>query len=275
MKVSELDVLLSEIDEISRSEKGTIETVRKGSSVSIVHRTSMQAPSRKSANPRFEKSHGSNRKLSNRTSKKRFLDEVPVKSDGSRTESRVKNRFKNQTIVELRLDQIEITEAEFEKRFKLATKERQVGHLPPVKLMQIGASQHYEVTEDYSYAIDYFAIRRTADFDILKQAEKAVPHLATITAKAGFQFDRSSIPRLFWFIIAKDDLSNVPPLFHDLLYRFGGVLPEGDVSPYTVFTRSEADHLFKHLMERCGVAAWRIPLAFSAVRVAGGPAWSA
>jgi hypothetical protein len=103
--------------------------------------------------------------------------------------------------------------------------------------------------------------------------ERRVPHLATVTAKKGFQFDRASIPRIFWVIISKDDLSNVPPLFHDLLYRFGGKLPKDCVSPFTEFTRNEADYLFYHLMERSGVTSWRLQVAYQTVRQFSSFAW--
>jgi len=178
-------------------------------------------------------------------------------------------------VIELNLNDVDISDEEFEVRFKLATEARQVGHLPPIKLMQIGGSQHYELVEDYAYHVDYFAIQRNVDFELLKESKKGVPHLATITAKAGFQFDRSSIPRIFWLVISKDNLSNVPPLFHDLLYRFAGKLPKDHVDPYTIFTRDEADYLFRHLMERSGVQSWRITIAYQAVKLAGTSSWGA
>jgi hypothetical protein len=103
--------------------------------------------------------------------------------------------------------------------------------------------------------------------------EKRVPHLCTITARKGFQFDRASIPRIFWVIISKDDLSNVPPLFHDLLYRYAGKLPNQFVDPFITFSREEADHLFYHLMERSGVVSWRLHIAYQAVTRFSSFAW--
>ena len=66
-------------------------------------------------------------------------------------------------------------------------------------------------------------------------------------------YDRASIPRIFWLIIDKDSLSNVAPLFHDLLYRYGGRLPPNLVSPYREFSREDTDKLFYDLMVKCGV----------------------
>ena len=147
--------------------------------------------------------------------------------------------------------------------------------------MGTGASGIWEVVEDYSYPVDYFAIGRPMNrearehFRSLKDEpyENRVPHLATISAKRGFQFDRASIPRIFWVIISKDDLSNVPPLFHDLLYRYAGNLPQGWVTPTTQFTRKEADNLFHHLMAQTGVTSWRLHIAYQAVSQFSSFAW--
>jgi hypothetical protein len=175
----------------------------------------------------------------------------------------------------LDLDDVKVSEKEIQDKLQLLTDERQVGYLPPLKLMQIGASPNYEVVEDYPYDVDYFAIKRQPNFSKLKGASKGVPHLATITARTGFQFDRASIPRIFWAIISKDDLSAVPPLFHDLLYRFAGKLPKKDVAPETIFTREEADNLFLHLMKQSGVKEWRAWAAYQAVKKFGKSSWGA
>ena len=77
----------------------------------------------------------------------------------------------------------------------------------------------------------------------------------------------------FWVIISKDDLSNVPPLFHDLLYRNGGNLPKKQADPYRIFKRKEADDLFLELMQQSGVKWWRCDLAYQAVRKFAKFAW--
>ena len=126
------------------------------------------------------------------------------------------------------------------------------GELPGIKVMQIGATKEYVVVEDYSYHAD-------AGYKI--------------TALKDFEYDRASIPRIFWAIIDKDDLSNVAPVFHDLLYRNGGVLPESQVTPYRTFVRDDVDRLFLELEGKCGVKSWRAKLAYQAVHNFGGSSW--
>ncbi len=127
------------------------------------------------------------------------------------------------------------------------------GELPGIKVMQIPSDlKNYQVLEDYSYHAD-------AGYDI--------------TVTKNFVYDRASIPRIFWAIIDKDDLSNVAPVFHDLLYRNGGVLPESQVSPYRTFVRDDVDRLFLELAGKCGVKSWRAKLAYQAVHNFGGSSW--
>jgi hypothetical protein len=97
----------------------------------------------------------------------------------------------------------------------------------------------------------------------------------TLTARQGYAYDLSSVPRPLWWLIAPNELSLVAPLFHDLLYEYRGVLlNEADVVPYRTYTRREVDDLFLHLMEREGVASWRRYAAYSAVRAAGALYWA-
>ena len=96
----------------------------------------------------------------------------------------------------------------------------------------------------------------------------------TLTAKKGYAFDLSSIPRPLWWLIAPNELSILAPLFHDLLYEYRGKLPDPTyANPYRTYTRREADDLFLHLMEVEGVASWRRLAAYSAVRAAGEIYW--
>lgn len=127
-----------------------------------------------------------------------------------------------------------------------------IGDCPGVKLMQVGATADYDVVEDYTYDGASFKI----------------------TAWKGFRYDRASIPRIFWVIIDKDSLSNVAPLFHDLLYRNGGKLPQDRVTPFRTFTREETDELFRTLMGKCGVNPIRRELAYQAVRKFAGSSWN-
>ena len=94
-----------------------------------------------------------------------------------------------------------------------------------------------------------------------------------IIVPAGFKFDLASVPRPFWFLVAPFDLSVAAPLVHDFLYRYRGDPPPGSTAPPMVFRRREADGIFKEIMEKEGVAAWRRFLAYLAVRWFGGFAW--
>jgi hypothetical protein len=94
-----------------------------------------------------------------------------------------------------------------------------------------------------------------------------------ITVPAGFEFDLSSVPRAFWSLIAPFELSITAPLLHDFLYQYGGRPPPGTVEPPRTYTRREADQLFRAVMEREGVPAWRRLPAYAAVRAFGRRAW--
>jgi len=94
-----------------------------------------------------------------------------------------------------------------------------------------------------------------------------------ITVPAGFEFDLSTIPRLFWPLIAPFELSIVAPLLHDFLYRHGGKPPAGSVSPPRTYDRAEVDRMFREIMEAESVPAWRRALAYAAVRMFGRDEW--
>ena len=146
---------------------------------------------------------------------------------------------------EIDLTNIEVPDEYINQKIASAfLSDSQNGTCPGVKLMQVGATQDYDVVEDYTYDDGPFKI----------------------TAWKGFRFDRASIPRIFWVIIDKDSLSNVAPLFHDLLYRHGGKLPPERVVPFRTFTRDQTDDLFRTLMTKCGVNPIRRELAYQAVR---------
>jgi len=166
----------------------------------------------------------------------------------------------------------EISEGYISQRMMLEIDPGLAGRLPEVKLIGIGASGIYEVVEDYSLSIDYCSIGREIPAD-LRSRDQSASRLCSITVKAGFQFDRATIPRIFWVLISKDDLSNVAPLFHDLLYRYAGILHRDWVDPYTTFSRSEADNLFFYLMAKSGVTSWRLYVAYQVVSHFSAFAW--
>ncbi len=97
----------------------------------------------------------------------------------------------------------------------------------------------------------------------------------TITAPANYETDLASIPRVFWSILAPEELSLAAPLFHDLIYRCGGNLPEDGLNPFDgkVFERKEVDDLFLELMKKAKIPRWKRTAAYLAVRGFAGFAW--
>jgi len=97
----------------------------------------------------------------------------------------------------------------------------------------------------------------------------------TISARAGYETDLASIPRLFWSILAPEELSLAAPLFHDLIYRCGGSLPEDGLNPFDgkLFERKEVDDLFLELMKKAKIPRWKRTAAYWAVRGFAGFAW--
>jgi Protein of unknown function (DUF1353) len=99
----------------------------------------------------------------------------------------------------------------------------------------------------------------------------------TITAPKGYETDLASIPRFLWAIISSFELSLSAPLFHDLLYRCGGDLPDGQLTPVKVpkhkFKRKDADNIFKELMKKEGVSKLKYLSAYQAVRTFAAPSW--
>lgn len=159
---------------------------------------------------------------------------------------------KKETLLSIDLSKIDVPDEYINAKIAAAfSTPSESGACPGVKVMQIGAGVNYEVVEDYIYNSGAYSL----------------------TVFKGFTYDRASIPRIFWVIIDKDSLSNVPPLLHDLLYRHGGVLPTNQVSPYRKFSRKDTDDLFLELMTKCGVTPWRRELAYQAVRKFAGSAW--
>ncbi len=89
-----------------------------------------------------------------------------------------------------------------------------------------------------------------------------------------FEFDLASIPRPIWWLVAPFDLSIAAPLLHDFLYRYQGDPPAGSIVPPRSYSRAEADLLFRDVMAKEGVWAWRRFAAYRAVRWFGSGAWS-
>jgi hypothetical protein len=94
-----------------------------------------------------------------------------------------------------------------------------------------------------------------------------------ITVPGGFLFDLASIPRAFWWLISPFELSIAAPLLHDFLYAHKGDPPAGSIEPARVYSRKQADQLFREVMKIEGVPAWRRGPAYAAVRSFGWLAW--
>jgi hypothetical protein len=97
----------------------------------------------------------------------------------------------------------------------------------------------------------------------------------TITVLAEDTTDLASVPRVFWAIIAPEELSLAAPVFHDLIYQCGGRLPNENIDPVDgkVFTRRETDDLFREIMKKAGIPRWKRTAAYLAVRSFGSFAW--
>jgi Protein of unknown function (DUF1353) len=94
-----------------------------------------------------------------------------------------------------------------------------------------------------------------------------------LTVKAGFRWDLSSVPRIFWPFVAPFELSVVASLFHDALYREGGDVQAMTTPPPTHYSRSDADRVFYDIMEKEGIGWTRRHVAWMAVRDFGWAAW--
>lgn len=165
----------------------------------------------------------------------------------------------SETLLDVNLADVEIPDEYIERAIhKVFSNRETVGVLAQPVLEQVGATRKWELKQDYSYAVGG----------------------NTITALSRFVYDRASIPPIFWPLVDRDNVSSVAPLFHDLLYRYGGALPEnqvpprdGTVTPYRTFQRKEVDDLFLELMRKSDVKPWRAQAAYRAVRTVSGLFW--
>jgi hypothetical protein len=126
-----------------------------------------------------------------------------------------------------------------------------------------------------AYPPVYHAVDTRTGIHILREPYRiACPLTGTLlAAPAGFQWDGASVPRAAHAFVPPFSLSIVAALFHDLLYRYGGVLPAEYCEPHRTYTRAEADEQMRLIMLLEGVAGWRRRGAYTAIRAAGGHAW--
>lgn len=154
----------------------------------------------------------------------------------------------------------EISDAQIAEKIKRASELAQTagvaadaGDLPKVVLTRDEAKRVWVLFDKCSY--------------------RTVTH--TLTAPAGYETDLASIPRVFWSIVAPEELSLAAPVFHDLIYRCAGVLPQNSLNPFDgkVFDRKEADDLFLELMRKARIPRWKRMTAYWAVRGFAAFAW--
>jgi hypothetical protein len=98
----------------------------------------------------------------------------------------------------------------------------------------------------------------------------------------GFVFDGASIPRWTWSLLG---LGPVGPhlaaaCLHDFLYENRGQIPEhrgsvkqDDKLVKMVFSRKEADDLFKEILKLSCLSSFRVWAMYRAVRIFGQKAW--
>jgi hypothetical protein len=101
------------------------------------------------------------------------------------------------------------------------------------------------------------------DFAVIDNARGH--HARIVFVPAGYRHDGASVPRLAGIAIQKTDLGEVPAATHDKLYQTGGL--------FGLYSRAEADALFRDLMALYGVTWWKRQAAYRAVRLFGGGAW--
>ncbi len=92
-----------------------------------------------------------------------------------------------------------------------------------------------------------------------------------IKVPIGFVTDFASIPRFAKFLIPKLGRYNKAAVLHDYIYQEHRV----DVNEHItfVFSRKQADVMFRDAMRDLGVVRWKRTAMYWAVRLFGWPAW--
>lgn len=89
----------------------------------------------------------------------------------------------------------------------------------------------------------------------------------TIHVSKGFVYDGASVPQWLWSVsgMRPDGLIRAAALIHDFIYRCTGW--DG------LYTRKEADVLFRHIIREAGGSWWTAARAYRAVRLFGWIPW--
>jgi hypothetical protein len=94
-----------------------------------------------------------------------------------------------------------------------------------------------------------------------------------ITVPKDFIFDGESIPFWLQWLAPPFGDSKRGACVHDWLYRNAGYLDEhGTLCPVR---RSQADAVYRELIEAKGLPRWRANIRWAALRLVGGFAWNA
>lgn len=83
-----------------------------------------------------------------------------------------------------------------------------------------------------------------------------------IVIPVGFEWDRASVPRIFWLSIGQVGRFNRAALVHDWLYYTG------------IYPRAIADSIFLALMAEDGVGWWKRNKMYWGVRLGARKAWA-
>lgn len=96
--------------------------------------------------------------------------------------------------------------------------------------------------------------------------KKTVPY-RMLWIPAGFKYDGASVPRFLWSVsgIRPDGLIRAAALIHDFIYRYAGW--------NGLYTRKQADALFRHIIREAGLGWWTAVRAYRAVRLFGWIPW--
>ena len=108
--------------------------------------------------------------------------------------------------------------------------------------------------------------------DIWIAAESYTDTEYGITIQANYRTNLASIPRCLWSIIAPFELSEAAPLVHDYLYDHAGI-PVGISGGNRIVKKREADRIFRRIMRREGVPAWKRFAGYWAVKLFAGTVW--
>lgn len=103
--------------------------------------------------------------------------------------------------------------------------------------------------------------------------EAPLPRGGIIRLPEGVVTDLASVPQILQWLIDDDELGSAAPLVHDVLYRTGGVLPDGWLDPPRRISRKETDELLYLFSLMSGCPKWKAYSAWLAVRLFAGPAW--